>query len=206
MIRSTRDAARRLFAVALAQGGYFTAKQAQEAGYGYPHLDYHVSTRAFERVDHGLYRMASLPPGENDDLIRWTLWSRNRADEPQAVVSHETALVHHGLGDLLPSQLHFTVPPTFRKPAPSGCVLHKAALGDVDSEARVGFRVTTPLRTLIDVAAGGVSREQLDKAVADALARGLVRRSQLNAALKRVPGFVRASGESSGRRTRKIPI
>ena len=68
MSRSTRDSARLLFA--LGQGGYFTAKQAQEAGYGYPHLDYHVSTGTFERVDHGLYRMARIPPGEHDDLIR----------------------------------------------------------------------------------------------------------------------------------------
>ena len=63
MSRSARDVARHLFAVALGQGGYFTAKQSREAGYGYPHLDYHVSTGAFERVDHGLYRMASIPPG-----------------------------------------------------------------------------------------------------------------------------------------------
>ncbi len=189
MSRSTRDSARLLFAVALGQGGYFTAKQAQEAGYGYPHLDYHVSTGTFERVDHGLYRMARIPPGEHDDLIRWSLWSRNRADEPQAVVSHESALVMYGLSELLPNRLHFTVPPTFRKASPAGCFFHKSALGPKESEERDGFRVTTPLRTLTDVVATVVSREQFDKAVADALERGLVRRSQLDAALSRVQGF-----------------
>ena len=191
MNRSTRDTARQLFAIALGQGGYFTAKQAQEAGYGYPHLDYHVSTGAFERVGHGLYRMTSIPYDENDELIRWTLWSRNRNDEPQAVVSHESALAQHGLGELLPSRLHFTVPPTFRKAAPAGSTLHKAQLASNDSEERAGFRVTTPLRTLVDIAGGGASREQFEKAAADALARGLVRRSLLNAALERIPGFRR---------------
>jgi hypothetical protein len=63
-------------------------------------------------------------------------------------------------------------------------VLHKAALEPGESEERAGFRVTTPLRTLLDAAAGGVSLEQLGKAVTEALARGLVRRGALEAALQ----------------------
>src|SRR4051794_40763953 len=106
MHHSTRETARALFSIALEQGGYFTAKQAREAGYGYPHLDYHTSTGNFERVDHGLYRLASIPPGENDEFMRLTLWSRNQRDEPQAVVSHDTALVLHELSELLPAKVH----------------------------------------------------------------------------------------------------
>src|SRR4051812_33776754 len=126
MKRSTQQAGRQLFAVAVAQGGYFTAKQAGAAGYGYPHLQYHVSCGNFVRVGHGLYRLPNLPPAEHDDLIRLTLWSRNRADEPQAVVSHESALALYELSELLPTHTHVTVPPSFRKQAPQGCVLHKA--------------------------------------------------------------------------------
>ena len=40
------------------------------------------------------------------------------------------------------------------------------------SEERVGFRVTTPLRTLLDVAGGTTSGEQVEKAVAEALRPG----------------------------------
>lgn len=187
MRRSSRETARSLFSKALEQGGYFTAKQAREAGYDYPHLDYHVSTRNFERVEHGLYRLTSLPPGEHDDLVRLTLWSRNRQDEPQAVVSHESALVLHDLSELLPAETHLTVPRTFRKELPAECVLHKALLAPKDIEERTGFRVTVPLRTLLDVAAGDVPEEQLQKAVADALARGLVRRNKLQEAAKKNP-------------------
>ena len=187
MKRSTKSAARILFAKALEQGGYFTAKQAQQAGYDYPHLDYHVGSGNFERVDHGLYRFASLPPGEHDQLVRQSLWSRNRNDEPQAVVSHESGLVLHELTELLPNVVHLTVPPKFRKEPPEGCVLHKAELAEGDIEERVGFRVTTALRTLLDVAGGGVSLEQLAKAIDDALARGLVRRKALDAALRNFP-------------------
>jgi len=176
-----------LFSQALEQGGYFTAKQAMEAGYAYSNLDYHVSTGNFERVEHGLYRLKSIPPGDHDDLVRLSLWSRNRQDEPQAIMSHESALVLHDLAELLPGKIHLTVPLKFRKEAPAGCILHKATLAPADIEERAGFRVTAPLRTLLDVAASGVPHEQLEKAVAEALARGLVRRSKLIEAAPRSP-------------------
>src|SRR5713101_6400593 len=119
----SREPHRTLFAIALAQGGYFTAKQAKQAGYDYPHLDYHIAAGNFVRVNHGLYRFAGLPPSEHDDPVHLSLWSRNRADEPKAVVSHETALALHDLGEVLPTKIHLTVPPGFRKKPPGGCVL-----------------------------------------------------------------------------------
>jgi predicted transcriptional regulator of viral defense system len=188
MPRSTREAARSLRATAQTQGGYFTAKQAKISGYDYPHLEYHLSTGAFERVEHGLYRLADMPVAENDDLIRLSWWSRNRADEPQAVVSHESALSLHDLSELLPDAVHLTVPPGFRKEPPEGSVLHRAALLPDEVEERVGFRVTTPLRTLLDVAAGTTSQEQLEKAVEEALARGLVRKKSLVEAVRNGAG------------------
>ena len=119
--------------------------------------------------------------------MRLTLWSRDRNDQPQAVVSHDSALVLHDLSELLPGEVHLTVPPKFRKDPPAGCVLHKARLAPKDIEERAGFRVTVPLRTLLDVAASGVPEEQLQKAVADALSRGLVRRSKLLEAARKSP-------------------
>jgi predicted transcriptional regulator of viral defense system len=191
MNRSTREAHRRLLSRALEQGGYFTAKQAQEAGYDYPHLDYHVSCGNFVRVGHGLYRLPDLPASEHDDLIRLALWSRNRQDQPQAAVSHQSALALHDLSDLLPAATHLTVPPGFRKRAPEACVLHRAVLPPSDVEERPGFRVTTPLRTLLDVARGDVTQEQLERAVTDALDRGLVRRGRLESAARADPALRR---------------
>jgi predicted transcriptional regulator of viral defense system len=187
MPRSTREAARTLAAVANEQGGYFTAKQAKSAGYNYPHLEYHLGAGNFERIDHGLYRLPTVPPTEHDDLIRLSLWSRNQQDEPQAVVSHVSALVLHDLTELLPDRTHLTVPLRFRKAAPAGCVLHKAVLAAADVEERAGFRVTTPLRSLLDAAAGGLSQEQIEKAADDAVARGLIRKSKLKQAAAEKP-------------------
>jgi predicted transcriptional regulator of viral defense system len=185
MARSTREAARSLRILAQEQGGYFTAKQAKRSGYDYPHLEYHLATGAFERVGHGLYRHTSIPPADEEEFIRLSLWSRDRADEPQAVVSHESALVLQELTELLPNQIHLTVPPGFRKAPPRGCVIHKAVLLPADVEERTGFRVTTPLRTLLDVSAGTTSMEQVEKAVKEALDRGLVRRKRLLEAVER---------------------
>ena len=148
-------------------------------------MAYHVKSENIQRVGHGLYRLPSIAPSEYDDLIRLSLWSRNRNDEPQAVISHETALGIHGLGGLLPSRIHLTVCLSFRKNAPNGCILHRAVVGPDNMEQREGFRVTTPLRTLLDVSVeSSVSRDQLIRIVAQSLREGLVRRTKLLVALK----------------------
>jgi predicted transcriptional regulator of viral defense system len=174
--RAPQAARQALVRVAQVQGGYVTAAQAREAGYGPQHLTYHVRAGNLERVGHGLYRLPELSMDENDDLVRLALWSRDRRGRPQAVVSHQSALALRDLSDILPRQIHLTVPPTFRKPAPRGCVLHRAVLVDGECDAWTVFSVTTPLRTLCDVATSrGVSMEQLELAVEQVLQRGLVR-------------------------------
>lgn len=191
MTRSTTQAARALFTLAFNQGGYFTAKQAIQAGYGYPHLEYHEGVGNFEKVGHGLYRLRSLPRGEYDQFARLFLWSRDRGDNPQAVVSHQSALTLHGLSDLLPSQIDLTVPKTFRKTAPPGVVLHKGLIAPGDYEEREGFRVTTPLRTLVDVTLGGISQQELAKATQEAIRQGLVRKSKILEKANGEPGLSR---------------
>jgi predicted transcriptional regulator of viral defense system len=186
--RDTHESLRALYAIAAAQGGYFTAKQAAGAGYDYPHLVYHLQAGNFERAGHGLYRLPTISQSDHDDLIRLSLWSRDRDDEPQAVVSHASALLLHQFSDVLPQRIHLTVPPSFRKRPATGCTLHRARLGAKEVEAREGFSVTTPLRTLLDVASeSGVTEEQLSRAVDDALRRGLVRESELKALAKTAP-------------------
>lgn len=179
MRRDPQQNARRLFQIASDQGGYFTAAQALRVGYAYSQQHFHVVRGNWIRVHPGIFRLRDYPHGEREDLIRLTLWSHNRQGEPQAVVSHHTALSVHELSDLMPAQIHLTVPSRFRKKPPKGCVLHKAALSKDDVEMRIGFNVTTPLRTLLDVADAPLSQEHVNNAVADALERGLVRRQTL---------------------------
>ncbi|HUO08579.1 MAG TPA: type IV toxin-antitoxin system AbiEi family antitoxin domain-containing protein [Phycisphaerae bacterium] len=190
--RDTQESLRAIYAIAVAQGGYFTAKQAAEAGYGYSHLVYHLHAGNFDRAGHGLYRLPTVPTSEHDDFIRLALWSRNRADKQQAVISHESALLLHQLSDVLPNRIHLTVPLSFRKGTPKGCVISKARLSAREIEEREGFSVTTPLRTLTDVAASiSVTDEHLAKAVDDALRRGLVRETELKERIESSPGASR---------------
>jgi hypothetical protein len=164
---------RALFALAAAQSGYFTAGQALGVGYTYPAQRFHVEHGNWARVGRGLFRLPEWPASDHDSLIRWTLWARGKA-----VVSHETALAVHSLGDVNPALVDLMVPPNFR-PTALGVRLHRATLPPDDAVDRGGFRVTTPLRSLLDVAAGNLDLDLLATAITDALDAGLVTRSQL---------------------------
>ena len=182
MKRDPQENARALYEVAAMQAGYFTAAQALDIGYAYSQQHFHVARGNWLRVDRGLFRLRDFPAGEREDLVRWSLWSRNREGIVQAVVSHETALVVHELGDVMPARIHLTVPPSFQRGIPPGCVIHRDELASGDTEVHDGYQVTTPLRTLLDVAESPLSQEHLNDAVRDALTRGLVPRHLLETA------------------------
>ena len=168
-----RDLRRRLFSLATQQCGYFTAAQAKDLGYSYQAQAHHVSAGNWHRVDRGLFRLAEWVPELHDDLRRWTVWSKGRA-----VVSHETALSVHDAGELESGKVHLTVPPAFTM-TDDAVVLHRADLDGTDIVEHAGFRVTTPARSLVDVAAAGADEEQLARAIKDVLDRGLTTLRQL---------------------------
>ena len=165
---------KQLLEVVSEQAGYFTAKQALKRGYSYRLQHYHKSQGQWQEVDRGVFRLADYPNSPHEDLIRWSLWSRNRQDISQAVVSHESALSVHDLSDVMPTRIHLTVPPTFRKMSPGGCILHRSILKLEEIEKHGGLFVTNPLRTILDVAEGNLSLDHLEKAVRDAIGRGFV--------------------------------
>lgn len=179
MNRDPRDNQLNLLKYAAPQGGYFTAAQARDAGYTYRQQHYHKNRGNWQEIEHGLYRLYIYPETEHEDLIRWSLWSRNQKGEPQAVVSHDTALALHELGDVMPGKVHLTVPPGFRKKVPGGCILHKAVLSPEEIDYRQGFRITKPIRTLVDVADANLAPEQLQIALSDAINKGIVRKKHI---------------------------
>lgn len=165
--------------IAAEQGGYFTAAEARGVGYGYRLQHFHRTQANWQTIDRAIYRYPDFPNSSYEHLIRWALWSRDRKGRTRVVVSHETALALHELGDVMPDRIHLTAPPGFRKRSEGGCVLHRGRLATDDIEERQGFFVTTPLCTLVDVASSALSPEHLSSAVRDALDRGLVRRARL---------------------------
>lgn len=170
-----RDLRRRLFSLAAEQGGYFAAAQAKELGYSYQAQAHHVNAGNWHRVDRGLFRLAEWVPELHDDLRRWTLWSKGRA-----VVSHETALSVHEIGEFESARVHLTVPPGFTM-SDDALVLHHVELPDTDVIEMAGFRVTTVARSLADVAAAGADEEQLARAIEQATGAGVTTLRQLRA-------------------------
>lgn len=162
-----RDLRRRLFHLAAEHAGHFTAAQARELGYSYQAQAYHVGAGNWLRVDRGLFRLAEWLPDVHDDLARWTLWSKGRG-----VVSHESALSVHGIGEFESPRVHLTVSAGFSK-RDDAVTLHVATLPAADVSERTGFRVTTPARSIIDIAALSPDVEQLGRAMDDGLRDGL---------------------------------
>ena len=79
----------------------------------------------------------------------------------------------HGIGEFESSRVHMTVPRTFRM-ADAAVVLHRSELSDIYIEQRTGFRVTTALRSIIDIASESPDEEQLARAIDDAKRTGLL--------------------------------
>jgi predicted transcriptional regulator of viral defense system len=167
----------RLFKTAAGQSGYVTTKQAAEAGYSTHLLRKHIHAGRVTRPQRGIYRLVHFPIGEHEELVTAWLWS-----EQAAVITHQTALSLHGLSDVLPAQVHLTLPAAWRKRrfrVPRDVVLHHA---DVAPEDRAWFSavpITNPRRTLNDCAREGLSPELLRQASQQALRRGLVTKGEL---------------------------
>ncbi|MFK4495083.1 type IV toxin-antitoxin system AbiEi family antitoxin domain-containing protein [Dermacoccus sp. GAS27A] len=177
-----RELRLRLERMAFTQSGYFTAAQALDAGYSYQAQKYHVDAGNWLRVERGLFRLPHWPVEEHDHLVRLQL-----AVGPQAAFSHATALALHGLSDSNPRRLHMTASSGRALTDPS-VIVHRGHLGDEDVETRSGWRVTTPVRTLIDAAGDAeLSQEIVDDAVADAVERGLTTARRLRRASDEAP-------------------
>lgn len=197
-VTASSDARSKLYAVAELQAGYFTAAQALKAGYSRASQHYHQKVGNWRSEGHGIYRLERFPRTEDEDYVRLMLWSRNRSGKIQAALSHETALQAYELSGVMPAEVHLTVPRGFRKRPPASVRLHRQELPASDVTERDGYRITTPLRTLLDAAASSLSAEHLATAVRDALDQGLVRRRLLEEAIAEAPDGIRTRLDSLG--------
>ena len=166
-----------LFEVASAQAGFFSTRQAAEAGYSPQLLQKHLKAGRVAHERRGVYRLVHFPHVEHEELASVWLWS-DRA----GVFSHQTALALHGLSDVLPARAHLTLPAAWKRrrlTVPDDVLLHYADLTD---DARSWFGpvpVTTPARALNECADAGLAPDLLRQAAEQALVRGLVTRAEL---------------------------
>jgi predicted transcriptional regulator of viral defense system len=181
-VKTRTEKSQQLFELAESQQGYFTSADAKGLGYDYPHQFFHVKRRNWIRVDRSIYRLKNFPAAPHEDLMRWWLWSRKKA-----VLSHETAAALYELGGLLPSKIHLTVPPDFRKRPSKSLIIHKAKLRESEIEKRDGLPVTNPLRTILDLARSHLDDERLEAVARDAILKGFAGGKELLSALVTTP-------------------
>jgi predicted transcriptional regulator of viral defense system len=189
MMRNSRltrtDKLQQLYELAATQAGYFTAAQARALGYSARSLVHHVSAGHIERISRGFYRLGGVPTNSHDDVVAaWLRLARRHA-----VVSHETALA---LYDLAPSRaqgVHLTVSRD-RRPrttqAATDAKIHTTTtpLRRDEVASRFGVQLTSPARTIADVADIGTDPSVVIEATARAFATGLVSASELSAAVE----------------------
>ena len=147
-----------------------------------PLLAHYQKTERIARIRRGIYRLVHFPSGEQEELVTAWLWS-----DSQGALSHQTALALHGLSDVLPAQIHLTLPLSWRPRrlrVPRGLVLHHADVPPSEQAWAGAVPVTSVRRTLNDCAVAGLSPDLLRQGAKQALARGLVTRAEMGAVQK----------------------
>lgn len=169
-----------LRALAAGQAGHFTAAQAQGFGFSEQLLSKHTASGRFSRPQRGIYRFADFAPSgrprseverADDDLVVAWLWSGTRG-----VISHESALLLHNLSDALPARIHLTLPGedrARRRSVPPLYVLHFTDLPKSDCAWMGPIPVTTPARTVRDVAEAHGDAGLVAQAIDQGVHRGL---------------------------------
>jgi predicted transcriptional regulator of viral defense system len=203
--RSRTDKLQRLFELAASQAGYFTAVQARELGYSARSLVHHVTAGHVERVSRGFYRLVGVPVSSHEDVVAAWLRSAPR----RGVVSHDTALALYELAPSRSHEIHLTLPRE-RRPrtaqATTALRLHTTIvpLRREEVASRFGVQVTSPARTIADVADLGADPSVVIEATSRALATGLVSTNELRTAVRhrsaRVRQLVERAIEEAGKR------
>ena len=189
---SRTEKLQRLFELAAGQAGHFTAAQARELGYSARSLVHHVSAGHIERVSRGFYRLVGVPVGPHEDIVAAWLRLAPRG----AVVSHDTALALYELAPSRSRDIHLTLPRERRPRTPrtnAAVALHTTTVPLRRDEVtnRFGVQLTSPARTLADVADIGADPSVVIEAAGRAVATGLASPKELRRALKRRSARVR---------------
>jgi hypothetical protein len=179
----------RLGDLADAQHGYFTRAQAVREGVDDMSLRRAVRSGAIERLDHGVYRLAGAGQDPYQRLrVAWLrltpeLSPRERTARPHLWVSHRSAAALLDLGVVAADVPEFTSDRRLQTRAEVRIWVRPAGLERGEWMVQQGFPVTTPTRTIADLASDRLDGGHLGRFAFDALARNLVTIGQVESAL-----------------------
>lgn len=173
-----------LYKTALLRSGYFTAREAEAAGFNTKNHYRMVERGEWERGGHGIYRLAVAPEDRFGEYHRWSLWSRDRTGQSEAVFAYETAFAIFGISDLQPAKIHLSVPRSFqRSVVPEVLKLHREDRDRSSVMDWEGLRVVRPLSAVIEMLREErVSLEHIERGLQDAVRRGLCTTDELDRA------------------------
>jgi predicted transcriptional regulator of viral defense system len=166
----------RITDLASVQWGLFTTAQVRRRGVSAQTVARLTDSGYLERIRHGVYRISGSPPTPRDRLrAAWlalnpALTVQERLDLPlDAVVSHLSAAELHQLGDVAADQVEFTSAQR-RQTRDHDVKFHRGTVDRADWTIVDGLPVTTPQRTIADLAQSHVDGEHLGGVVRDAIA------------------------------------
>src|SRR5689334_7151043 len=185
----------RLGEVAREQAGYVTSAQASELGLDTHDLVRLADQQDLRRVAWGVYALPGIFPGPREPTIAaWLRLVGSRLPwipaTPAAVASHATAAGLRHLGTFQDDVPTFTV--AKRRNQPSDNSLHirvtkldPADWGWEDMPEGIRLAVTTPARTIVDLAWAGEDHDHVVDAMDEALSADLTTSDELWQALDR---------------------
>ncbi|MET8653752.1 MULTISPECIES: hypothetical protein [Nocardia] len=143
--------------------GFFTTRQVLRTGCEV-RVRHALGDGTVTRAGVGLLRLSEWPAGPLDEYAMWAAWF-----DGAAAVSHQSAAELHGVGRLCPRFLHLSVG-RGRPPVTPRLVVLRRPLADIEVESAGPFLVTTPVRTVLDLAEADIGQSALDEVVGDAMA------------------------------------
>lgn len=133
--------------VLVRQQGAFTREQARQAGFSDSRIDRYVASGRWIRAHHGVYRDRNVARTPEQDAIAACLAAGERS-----VASHRTAARLWGLNVPAPEAVEVTLPWNARSTIPSIRPYRSRHLGRLDVARLGNVPITTPSRTLLDLA------------------------------------------------------
>jgi very-short-patch-repair endonuclease len=168
--------------LAATQHGVVTRAQLREAGVGPDVIDHRVRTGRVRRLHRGVYLVGAVAPPHASEMAACL------ACGPRAAISHRSAailweIVRRGR---VPPIVEVAIPGGLRQRP--GIRVHRILTLRPEEVTRLhGIPITTTVRTLYDLAAV-LRRRPLERAVAEAIARGLTSVGELKAMAERRAG------------------
>jgi Protein of unknown function (DUF559) len=188
--RDTRAIDGRIALLAEAQHGVVSRAQLLTAGLGAGGVDFRLRAGRLHRLHRGVYAVGHRRVSREG---RWVAAVLAYGDG--AALSHTTAAALWGLRPTSAARLHVTVPTNAGVRQREGIAVHRARAlppGEVTRHEEIQVRVTSPARTLLDVA-GMLRPGPLERAVEQSLVLRLFDLGALHRALDAHPTRVGAA-------------